>query len=136
VLEPEVSRPSEAPPPKASDPRVAAGWLAVGGGATLAAVSAILLVARHNDIADLNLACPGGTCSSGSDESSLESTRHRALIYGPAGVTSGVVGVALAALGVYWVAGAHRSVRAGHTLAVAPMVTGDGAGLALTGALR
>ena len=136
VLEPAVSRPSEAPAPKASDSRAAAGWLAIGGGATLVILSAILLVARHDDIADLNQACPGGMCSSRVDESSLESTRHRALVYGPVGVASGVAGVALAAVGVYLIAGAHRSATAGQTLAIVPMVAGGGAGLALTGAVR
>ena len=136
VLEPAVSGPSEAPPPEASDSRVPVGWLAVGGGATLVALSAILLVARHDDIADLNRTCPGGMCSAGVDENSLDSTRRRALIYGPVGVASGVAGVALAAVGVYLIASADRSVAAVHTLAVVPMVASDGAGLALTGALR
>ncbi len=136
VLEPAVSGPGEAPPPRMSDSRATVGWLAVGGGATLVALSAILLVARHDDIADLNGACPGGLCSSGVDESSLESTRHRALVYGPVGVASGLAGVALAAVGVYWIASAHGSVTAGRTLAVVPMVTSGGAGLALTGAVR
>ena len=75
-------------------------------------------------------------CSSGVDENSLESTRHSALVYGPVGVASGVAGVALAAVGVYLIAGAHRSATAGQTLAIVPMVAGGGAGLALTGALR
>ncbi len=143
AAEPPIPPPPEAPPPTrdspdapppAHDSPAIGGWIAVGGGATLLTTSVILLVARQNDIADLNDACPKGLCQAGADESGLESTRHRAQIYGPVGVVCGIAGIALAGAGIYWIASAHRPSTASRW-AVVPMVARAGAGLAFTGAL-
>ncbi|HTB73953.1 MAG TPA: hypothetical protein VK762_11950 [Polyangiaceae bacterium] len=138
ALEP-VPRPRADEPASERDLMAPARWLVVGGGAALVATSAVLLIVRHDDIADLNRACPGGACPSGANEQDLESTRHRAQVYGPVGVACGVAGIGLAAAGIYWMATARRSVVAGRMPAIVPMVgmVGErGAGLSLAGVLR
>ena len=136
VLEPRVVARAE-PPSNRSNGRSTSGWFAIGGGGALAVTGAILLVARHEAIADLNRACPGGLCAPGADANGLESTRSRALVEGPAGVACGVVGVALAAAGVYLVASAHPPANAALVAAaVLPTFARGGAGLAFTGAFR
>jgi hypothetical protein len=112
------------------------GWVAIGGGVALTAASAFLLVARHDDIVELNRACPGGLCPPGADGNALESTRSRAVIEGPAAFACGGVGIALAALGVYWVAGRRPSAGAVPAVGVVPVIARQGAGLAFTGALQ
>jgi hypothetical protein len=133
---PPVEKPPPAPAPApANDSLAAARWLTVGGGVALMAVSAILLVVRHNEISDLNSACAGGVCPL-ADENDLKSTRNRALVYGPVGVACGVAGIALVGAGIYWIASAHPSADAGQAVAVVPMIARGGAGIAFTGALR
>jgi hypothetical protein len=127
--------PAPAPAPERDSPE-AAGWVTLGGGVALMAVSAILLVVRHNEISDLNHACPGGVCPFGVDENGLASTRNRALVYGPVGVACGVAGIALGGAGIYWIASAHPSPATGQAFAVVPMIARGGAGVAFTGALR
>jgi hypothetical protein len=129
---PATAEPPASPSSRASTP----GWLAIGGGVVLATASAILLVARHDAIAELNHACPGGLCPPGADANSLESTRSRALVEGPVGIACGVAAVALAALGVYEVASVPPSAKVGLRMAIAPTLTREGAGLALVGAYR
>ncbi len=135
VLAPRPARPVERPAPEV-DSVATAPWFAVGGGGVLVAVSAILLVARHDAIADLNRACPGGTCPPGADANDLESTRSRALVEGPVAVGCGAAGIALAAIGVYWVTRTHPAGTRGSTLSLAPLLTRGGGGVALSGALR
>jgi hypothetical protein len=135
VLDPRTTTTPE-PAATREDAPSSAGWLALGGGVALGAASAILLVARHDAIADLNRACPGGRCPAGADAGGLESTRSRALVEGPVGVACGAAGIALAALGVYWIAVGHRTARAGPAVAVVPWIEHDGAGLAFTGGLQ
>ncbi len=134
ALEPVPPRAIEPTPEK--DPLAPARWLLVGGGAALVATSAVLLVVRHDEIADLNRTCPSGLCPIGANEQELESTRHRAQVFGPAAVACGVAGIGLAAAGISWIATAHRSVVAGHMPAIVPMVGERGAGLSLAGVLR
>jgi hypothetical protein len=124
----------EAPPRAPGDSLAVVGWIAVGGGAAFLTAAAVLLVARQNEIADLEDACPNGLCPAGAHESELEATRRRAEIYGPIGVTCGIAGIALVAVGVYGIASAHRPSTTSR-LAVVPMVALAGAGLAFTGAL-
>jgi hypothetical protein len=136
---PPAPQPVEKPPPAPAperDSSEAARWVTLGGGVALMAVSAILLVVRHNEISDLNHACPRGVCPFGVDENDLEATRNRALVYGPVGVACGVAGIALVGGGIYWIASAHPSADAGQAFAVAPMIARGGAGVAFTGALR
>ncbi len=134
VLEPRTTPAPEPATTRPSAPSIA-GWLALGGGVALGAASAILLVARHDAIADLNGACPGGRCPAGADAGDLESTRSRALVEGPVGVVCGAAGIGLAALGVYWIAVGHPASSRGP-VALVPLLARDGAGLAFTGALR
>ncbi len=135
IVVPAPTPPMESVPPATNDSLAVAGWVAVGGAAALLTASAILLVARHDEIADLNDTCPDGVCRPGADQSDLESTRHRAQVYGPVGVTCGIAGIALAAAGVYWIVSAHRAATASRTWAISPMVANAGAGLAFSGAL-
>ncbi len=113
-----------------------ARWLLVGGGAALVATSAVLLIVRHDEISDLDRTCPGGLCPIGANEQELESTRHRAQVYGPVAVACGVAGIGLAAGGISWIASAHRSAFAPRMPAVVPMVAGGGAGLSFAGVFR
>ena len=132
VLGPKAA--ATAPPETDRRPLATVGWLAIGGGVLLTAASVVLLVVRHDEIANLNRACPGGACPSSADASSLEATRSRALVEGPLGIACGVAGLALAGGGVYWVTRGHPS--SGVALGVVPMVARESAGLAVTGALR
>lgn len=134
VLEPRLA--TAEPSSNKSNRRSTLGWFAIGGGGALTVAAAILLVARHEAIADLNRACPGGLCAPGADANGLESTRGRALVEGPVGIACGVAGVALAAAGVYLVAGAHPPASAALDAAVVPTIARGGAGLAFTGAFR
>jgi hypothetical protein len=131
-----VSPPRAIEPMPERDPLAPARWLVVGGGVALVATSAVLLIVRHDDIADLNRACPGGACPSSANKQDLESTLHRAQVYGPVGVACGVAGIGLAAAGVYWIATSHRSVVAGRMPAIVPMVGDRGVGLSLAGVLQ
>lgn len=138
ALEP-LPAPRAVEPMPESDAVAPARWLVVGGGAALVATSAVLLIVRHDEISDLNRTCPGGLCPIGASERELESTRHRAQVFGPVAVACGVAGIGLAAAGVYWMTTARRSVVAGGMPAVVPMVgmVGErGAGLSLVGVLR
>jgi hypothetical protein len=134
ALEPVSPRAVE--PTLEKDPLAPGRWLLVGAGAALVATSAVLLIVRHDEISDLNRTCPGGLCPIGANEQELESTRHRAQVYGPVGVACGVAGIGLAAAGIYWMATARRSVVAGRMPAIVPMVGERGAGLSLTGVLQ
>jgi hypothetical protein len=132
---PPVAAPIEPPPvvqPK--DSFAVARWSTVGVGTGLMAVSAILLVARHNDISDLNQACANGCPPD--REGELESIRQRALTYGPVGVACGVAGIALVGAGIYWIASAHRPAATGQTVTVVPVFASGSAGIAFTGAMR
>lgn len=139
VLQPPPPPPSPVEPPPAvaeTDSLAAVRWLVVGGGAGLVAASAIFLVARHNEISDLNQECKGGVCPRGADETELESIQHRAQVFGPVGVACGVAGIALVGAGIYWMASAHRSASAAQAVRVVPMIAPGSAGIALAGALR
>jgi hypothetical protein len=131
----EPQPPPPAPPPE-KDTLAPVRWLTVGGGVGLMAVSAVLLVARHNDISDLNRACMTMTGCPRDQQSELESTRQQALVLGPWGVACGVAGIALAGAGIYWIVTAHRPAAAGPAVSVVPMIGLESAGLALTGPLR
>jgi hypothetical protein len=100
------------------------------------AVSAILLVARHNEISHLNDTCQNGVCPVGADQNELRSTAQRAEILGPVGVACGVAGVALTGAGIYWMVTAHRPAATSKAVAVVPMIALGSAGIALTGPLR
>jgi hypothetical protein len=130
--------PVEPPPPPVPerDSLAVARWLTVGGGAGLMAASAIFLVARHNEISDLNQQCKNGICPAGADHNEIVSTQNRAQVYGPVGVACGVAGIAAVGGGIYWMVSAHRSASAGQAVRVFPVIAPGSAGIALTGALR
>jgi hypothetical protein len=140
VLEPRPAAPIEPAPkepaPKEEGSSATGSWIAIGGGGALVTASVILLIARQGDITALNHACQGGTCPVGADENDLESTRRRALVEGPVAALCGATGIALGALGAYWLSRAHRAGAGTPALAVAPVVVHGGGGLALSGALR
>jgi hypothetical protein len=127
--------PPQSQPPPEKDTLAPVRWLTVGGGVGLMAVSAVLLVARHNDISDLNKACTPNFCPT-DQKSELESTRQQALVLGPAGVACGVAGVALAGAGIYWIVTAHRPAATGQAVSVVPTIGLGSAGVALTGPLQ
>jgi hypothetical protein len=91
---------SVVPPSSHQAPTVA--WIATFGGLALLATSGVLLVARSNDIASLNHACPDGVCQASSDRDALEATRQRALVEGPLAGAAGAIGVAAAGIGAYF----------------------------------
>jgi hypothetical protein len=134
VLEPPPSEPEPARR-KASAPATA-GWLAIGAGAALLTSSAILLVARHDDIAALDRSCPGGICPPGVDANDLESRRSRALVEGPVAVACGVVGIGAALAGLYLVLAAHRPDVGGFAFPVVPVLAREAGGLAFTSTFR
>jgi hypothetical protein len=129
---------SAAPPPEQRTPerdwRPAAGWIVAGGGVALGAAAALLLVLRHDDIEDLNRACPGGKCPAGADEGQLRATRSRALVEGPVAAGCAIGAVAAAALGIAWIVGGRGSSRA-VAVGVAPVAYGAGGQVAMTGTL-
>jgi len=135
ALEPEPASRPEAP--ARGNARLAtAGWVAIGASAALLGASAVLLVVRHDDIAALNRSCPGGICPPGADANDLESTRSRALVEGPVAAACGVAAIAVASVGVYWIAATPRSAPGGLASRVVPIVARGGGGLAWMGAFR
>ncbi len=122
----QVSLSVQFPPPPAegrAPPLRGAGWAAIAGGAALVGASAVLWILRHDDIADLNRACPGGVCPPGAPAASLESTRSRALVEGPVAAACGAAGVLALGFGVL------------ATTGVFPFATRGGGGLAIAGEL-
>lgn len=76
------------------------GIVGLAAGGALVVTSVVLLAVREGDISDLQTACPNGRCPR-SRQTELESTRDQAKLFGPLGVTLGVVGVAAAGFGAY-----------------------------------
>jgi hypothetical protein len=112
-----------------------AGFFLAGAGTTLVAAAVVLLVAREDDIATLDHACPAGACPPGANAGALESTRNRALVEGPVAGALGGVGAALVALGAYFVLSA-RAAQDPPTAAVGPLVAADAFGLRVIGSFR
>ena len=134
-LQPGPAPAASVPEPR-GDSRTVAGWFAAGGGVALLAASAVLLVVRHDDIAALDRACPGGLCPAGADASDLDATRTRALVEGPVAVACGVAGLAAAGVGAYLLVARHGSMATTPRVAFAPLAARGGAGLALSRAFR
>jgi len=111
------------------------GFFLAGAGTTLVAAAVVLLVAREDDIATLDRACPAGACPPGANAGALASTRNRALVEGPVAGALGGVGAALVALGAYLVLSAH-AVQDPPTAAVGPLVAADAFGLRVIGSFR
>lgn len=128
--------PSEDAPLPRKTASAAGAWLAIGGGVASLAAATILFVLRHDDIAALNRACPGGACPAGADANDLETTRRRALLEGPLSAASGVVGIAALGLGAYVLARGQSARAIGSSLLLVPVVAPRGAGVAFGGAFR
>jgi hypothetical protein len=108
-----------------------AGVVLLGVGGALVAAGAVLLVARLEDIATLDRACPRGLCPPGSNANDLDSTRSRALAEGPLGAAFGAAGIAAAGVGAVLVLAAR-----GHgtpAAAIAPLVVAGAFGLGVGG---
>jgi hypothetical protein len=130
-------KPPPAPPaaaegaPVATSPIATWGWVGIAAGGALVAASVTSLVLRESDIRTANRDCPGGGCI-GSIDPDAQSATNRARFEGPLGLGLGVAGVVAAGLGAYLVVTTPSRAVA---LSVAPMVSRDGAGLSLRGAL-
>lgn len=75
-------------------------WIAVGGGGALFVTGLALLAAREGAISDIEENCPLNVCPT-AKRSEVESDIDRAELFGPLGVTLGVVGLAAVGVGVY-----------------------------------
>jgi hypothetical protein len=135
-LAPPTPRPAPSTPPPEPAPATPAasagdgttGIVLVASGAVLAVAGAGVLIARHSDIQSLEAQCPGGLCPI-SAESSLESTRNRALVEGPVGWTLGGAGLVVAGIGAYVLLTKRTDPRAAR---VVPWADRTGAGLTLS----
>lgn len=133
LLEPMSTAP-DASGPASRSPARTAGWIVLGGAVLVSAASVVLLVIRHDDIAHLDQACPGGRCPPGADAAELQSTRSRALAEGPAAIGCGVAGLAAAGVGAYLLLAARVPASSAASW-LRPYVAPDGAGVALAGTL-
>jgi hypothetical protein len=115
--------------------RRTAGFIVAGTGAALVAAAVILLVAREDDIATLDRACPTTVCPPGTNAGAVESTRARALVEGPLAAAFGGAGAAMAGLGAYLVLSAPAA-QDRRAVAVAPLVAADAWGFRVTGSFR
>lgn len=88
------------PPPPPPTRNNTLAYVALGAGGVLFVTGVALLVVREGDISDIEAACPGGACPVGK-RSDLESKRDQAELFGPLGVTLGVLGLAAAGTGAY-----------------------------------
>jgi hypothetical protein len=96
----EVEKP---PPPKTPETPTknnTLAYVALGAGGVLLVTGVALLLVREGKISDLEKACPNGNCPA-SKKNDLESTRDSAELFGPLGVTLGVIGLAAAGTGIY-----------------------------------
>jgi len=106
-----------------------AGWISIATGGALLATSAVLLVARHDDISTLDRDCPGGLCPPGANAPELDSTRSRAVAEGPTGVALGIAGIVAAGVGAVLVLAA-KGTR------VVPLLVPNAGGVAVAGVFR
>jgi len=121
--------PGGAPGESSAGSARSAGWISIAAGGALLATSAVLLVARHDDISTLDGTCPGGLCQPGANAPALESTRSRALVEGPTGVALGIAGVAAAGVGAVLVLTAKGTP-------VTAWLTPDARGVSVAGVFR
>ncbi len=126
---PPSAAPADSPAP-ASGSTQALGWVLAGTGAALLVASGVVFWLRHEDIASLGSACPGGICPPTATDA--ESTRDRALAEGPVAAGLGAAGLAAGAVGGYFILTAQRSAP----LAVVAIPTAHGGGLAVAGVFR
>ena len=112
--------------------RRTAGFLLAGAGTAMAVAAVVLLVAREDDIAALDRACPTRACPPGTNAGALESIRDHALVEGPLAAALGGVGAALVGLGAYLVLSA-RAAQDPPVAAVGPLVAQDTWGIRVMG---
>lgn len=93
-----TTAPPPPPPPPTRNNTLA--YVALGAGGVLLVTGVALLLVREGDISDIEAACPDGACPVGK-RSDLESKRDQAELFGPLGVTLGVLGLAAAGTGAY-----------------------------------
>ncbi|MCL2451201.1 MAG: hypothetical protein FWD17_19825 [Polyangiaceae bacterium] len=132
--------PLTTPMPAAESPRPTPTARTVGiatltGGAALVAGAIVLGAIREADVHKLNRACPGGTCPADADRADLESTRSRALVFGPTAIGLGAAGVVAMVAGAYFfvVKPARHDARG---VRIVPLIGGSSAGVALSGGFR
>jgi hypothetical protein len=106
-----------------------AGWIAIAAGGALLVTSAVLLLARHDDISTLDRACPGGLCPPDANALALDSTRNHALVEGPVGAAFGIAGIAATGVGAVLVL-TSKGTR------VVPLLAPDRGGVAVAGVFR
>jgi hypothetical protein len=94
----EPGGPAEPPPGSKSHKTLA--YVAIGAGGALLVTGVVMLLVREGDISSINDSCPGGVCPT-STQSDIQSKQDQAKLFGPLGVTLGVVGAAAAGVGVY-----------------------------------
>jgi hypothetical protein len=117
ALQPETAA---APPPAAAEKRDnVLPWVAIGGGAALVLGGTALLVAREGAIDDINATCPLRLCPAG-QRTEVESDRDRAELFGPLGVTLGIVGLVAVGVGVYLIARNPKPTTAASIFQIAP----------------
>jgi hypothetical protein len=129
---PPLVRREPVPPPRAEAPLRGdrtAGVVLVTAGAVLAAGAVVLAIARAEDVASLNDACPGGLCPL-SRQSELESTRSRALVEGPAAIAVGGAGVVAAGIGIVLLATSGEGHPPRATAEITPWFDRDARGIA------
>lgn len=90
---------TEPQPPKGGGNKTL-GLVALAGGGVLLVGGGVLLAVREGDISDIETACPGGKCPR-SQQADIESKRDQAKLFGPLGITLGVLGLGAAGLGAY-----------------------------------
>ncbi len=94
-----VTQPLPPPPPGPTRNNTLA-YVALGAGGVLLVTGVALLLVREGDISDIETACTNGNCPLGKRKD-LESKRDEAELFGPLGVTLGIVGLAAAGTGAY-----------------------------------
>lgn len=100
TLSPSKGTPPPPPPPPVATRNNTLGYVALGAGGVLLVTGIALLMVREGDISDIEAACPDGNCPLGKRKD-LESKRDEAELFGPLGVTLGIVGLAAAGTGAY-----------------------------------
>jgi hypothetical protein len=109
------------PEPQPSTRKDIIPWVAIGGGGALFVTGVALLAAREGAISDIEDNCPRNVCPT-AKRSEVESDIDRAELFGPLGVTLGVVGLAAVGVGVYMLV--RPTERAAGSVVLRPTARG------------